>query len=60
MEKSTQKIVATPCDFFFTPTFSFSHAQNGCYFPFTAGLSALILMPLLDFYKVKPKYEDDI
>ena len=27
---------------------------------FTAGLSALILIPLLDFYKVKPKYEDDI
>ncbi len=27
---------------------------------FTAGLSALILIPLLDFYKVKPKFEDDI
>ncbi len=27
---------------------------------FTAGLSALILIPLLDFYKVKPKYEDDV
>lgn len=27
---------------------------------FTAGLSALILIPLLDFYNVKPKYEDDI
>ena len=27
---------------------------------FTAGLSALILIPLLDFYKVKPKYDDDI
>ena len=27
---------------------------------FTAGLSALILIPLLDFYKVKPKHEDDI
>ena len=27
---------------------------------FTAGLSALILIPLLDFYKVQPKYEDDV
>ena len=27
---------------------------------FTAGLSALILIPLLDFYKVKPKHDDDI
>lgn len=27
---------------------------------FTAGLSALILIPLLDFYNVKPKYDDDI
>ena len=27
---------------------------------FTAGLSALILIPLLDFYKVKPKHEDDV
>ena len=27
---------------------------------FTAGLSALILIPLLDFYKVKPKYDDDV
>jgi MFS family permease len=27
---------------------------------FTAGLSALILMPLLDFYKVEPKYSDDV
>lgn len=27
---------------------------------FTAGLSALILIPLLDFYKVKPKREDDV
>jgi hypothetical protein len=27
---------------------------------FTAGLSALIMIPLLDFYKVKPKYEDDV
>ena len=26
---------------------------------FTAGLSALIMIALLDFYKVKPKYEDD-
>ncbi len=27
---------------------------------FTAGLSALILIPLLDFYKVNPKRDDDI
>lgn len=27
---------------------------------FTAGLSALILIPLLDFYEIKPKYSDDI
>jgi hypothetical protein len=27
---------------------------------FTAGLAALILVPLLDYYKVKPKYEDDV
>lgn len=27
---------------------------------FTAGLSALIIIALLDFYKVKPKHEDDI
>lgn len=27
---------------------------------FTAGLSALILIPLLDFYNVKPKYDDDL
>ena len=27
---------------------------------FTAGLSALILIPLLDFYKVKPKHDDDV
>ena len=27
---------------------------------FTAGLAALILIPLLDFYKVKPKREDDV
>lgn len=27
---------------------------------FTAGLSALILIPILDSYNVKPKYEDDI
>lgn len=27
---------------------------------FTAGLSALILIPILDFYNVKPKYNDDI
>lgn len=27
---------------------------------FTAGLTALVLLPILDFYKVKPKFEDDI
>ncbi len=27
---------------------------------FTAGLSALIIIALLDFYKVQPKHEDDI
>ena len=27
---------------------------------FTAGLTALILIPLLDFYQIKPKYNDDI
>jgi hypothetical protein len=27
---------------------------------FTAGLSALILIPLLDFYEIKPRYSDDI
>lgn len=27
---------------------------------FTAGLTALILIPILDFYSVKPKYEDDV
>jgi hypothetical protein len=27
---------------------------------FTAGLSALILIPLLDFYKIEPKYSDDV
>ena len=27
---------------------------------FTAGLTALVLLPLLDFYKIKPKFEDDI
>ena len=27
---------------------------------FTAGLAALILIPLLDFYNVKPKYSDDV
>ena len=27
---------------------------------FTAGLTALILIPILDFYGVKPKYEDDV
>ena len=27
---------------------------------FTAGLTALVLLPILDFYKITPKYEDDI
>jgi len=27
---------------------------------FTAGLTALILIPLLDYYKIEPKLEDDI
>ena len=27
---------------------------------FTAGLTALVLIPILDFYKIKPKHEDDI
>ncbi len=27
---------------------------------FNAGLTALILLPILDFYKVKPKFEDDV
>lgn len=27
---------------------------------FTAGLAAMIIVALLDFYKVKPKYEDDV
>jgi hypothetical protein len=26
---------------------------------FTAGLTALVLLPILDFYNVTPKYEDD-
>lgn len=26
---------------------------------FTAGLTALVLLPVLDFYKIQPKYEDD-
>ena len=26
---------------------------------FTAGLTALVLLPILDYYKVKPKFEDD-
>ena len=26
---------------------------------FTAGLTALVLLPVLDFYKITPKYEDD-
>ncbi len=27
---------------------------------FTAGLTALVLLPILDFYKITPKYEDDV
>ncbi len=27
---------------------------------FTAGLTALVLLPVLDFYKIKPKFGDDI
>ena len=27
---------------------------------FTAGLTALVLIPLLDFYETKPKYNDDV
>lgn len=27
---------------------------------FTAGLTALIMIPLLDYYNIKPKFEDDI
>ncbi|MBP3435716.1 MAG: DUF1576 domain-containing protein, partial [Clostridia bacterium] len=27
---------------------------------FTAGLAALVLIPLLDFYNVKPKFDDDV
>lgn len=27
---------------------------------FTAGLTALVLLPFLDFYKIKPKFEDDV
>lgn len=27
---------------------------------FNAGLTALMLLPILDFYKIKPKYEDDM
>lgn len=27
---------------------------------FTAGLTALVLLPILDFYKIKPKYADDV
>lgn len=26
---------------------------------FTAGLTALVLLPILDFYKIKPKFDDD-
>lgn len=27
---------------------------------FNAGLTALMLLPILDFYKIKPKFEDDV
>ena len=27
---------------------------------FTAGLTALIMIPLLDYYQIKPKYKDDV
>ncbi len=27
---------------------------------FTAGLTALVLLPVLDFYQIKPKFEDDL
>lgn len=27
---------------------------------FSAGLAALVLLPILDFYKIKPKFDDDI
>jgi hypothetical protein len=27
---------------------------------FTAGLTALVLLPILDFYKIKPKFNDDV
>lgn len=27
---------------------------------FTAGLTALIVLPVLDFYKIKPKFDDDL
>ena len=27
---------------------------------FTAGLTALVLLPVLDFYKITPKFEDDV
>ena len=27
---------------------------------FNAGLTALVLLPVLDFYKVEPKYDDDV
>ncbi|MBE6896964.1 MAG: DUF1576 domain-containing protein, partial [Ruminococcaceae bacterium] len=26
---------------------------------FTAGLTALVLIPILDYYKIMPKYDDD-
>jgi len=26
---------------------------------FTAGLTALVLLPILDYYKIEPKYDDD-
>jgi hypothetical protein len=27
---------------------------------FNAGLTALVLLPILDYYKIEPKYEDDV
>ena len=27
---------------------------------FTAGLTALVLVPVLDYYKIRPKFNDDI
>ena len=34
----------------------YSNLYNG---GFNAGLTALVLLPILDFYKVKTKFEDD-